>query len=133
MAYQVSLRQGTPSSIKAGQGNLIGAKGPKTINRVRDSSCSQCQVSNETRLYNCNIYAESLGQSHAGSMAVSSLSVIPFGTRFVHFVDFLPFSLTLLAPTILPPCILKDSPVLPNLGQWVSPSVSISCWLKTLC
>ena len=37
-------------------------------------------------LYNSNMWVESLGQSHAGSLVGSSTSVIPYGLRIVDSV-----------------------------------------------
>ena len=65
----------------------------------------------KTKLYNCDICVQGLGQSHAGSLVGGgSVSVSPYGPKLVDSVDFLMVFLIRLAPKILPPSFLKDSP-----------------------
>lgn len=59
-----------------------------------------------------------------------SASVNSYTSRIVSSVGFLVTPLTPLAPTILPPHLLQDSQVLPNVRLWVSASVSMGCWVK---
>ena len=48
---------------------------PKGSKRVRDSPLLPLLESHrKTKLYNCSIYAEGLGQSHAGSLVVGPVS-----------------------------------------------------------
>ena len=63
----------------------------------------------EIKLHNHSIYAEGLGQTHAGSLVVSSVFVRLYELRLVVSVDFLVVSLIFLIPTILPP-LVQDSP-----------------------
>ena len=59
-----------------------------------------------------SIYAEGLGQAHAGSLLSGSVSVTPYELRLVVSVCFIVVSLTPLAPTILP---LSSSTGFPKL------------------
>jgi hypothetical protein len=71
---------------------------PKANNRVRDSLCSHCWESyKKTKVHCCNIYAESLRQSHAGFLVVHSVSMIPYEPRLVDSAGFLVVSLMPLA------------------------------------
>ena len=56
----------------------------------------------KTKLDNCNIYAEELGQSHAGSL------VSPYEPRLILWVFLWCPLLLWLLQTLLP--LLKDSP-----------------------
>lgn len=49
----------------------------------------------KTKLQNCNIYAQGLGQSHACSLVGDSDSVSPSGPMLVDYVGFLVVSLML--------------------------------------
>ena len=49
------------------------------------------------KLHNCYIYAEGLGQSHAGSLIDSSVSVSSYEPRLLDSVGFLVMPLTSLA------------------------------------
>jgi hypothetical protein len=52
--------------MKAGQGKPEGGKGPKSRQKSQRQPCSQCSESHmKTKLHNCNIHAEGLGQTHA--------------------------------------------------------------------
>lgn len=83
----------------------------KAGKRVRESLCSYCYESHKkTKIHNSNIYAEGLGQSHAGFLVVGSVSVRSYENRLVDSVDILVVSLTPLASTILPPPLQQDSP-----------------------
>jgi hypothetical protein len=57
----------------------------------------------KTKIYNCNIYAEDLGHSHAHFLVGSSVSVNHYGVRLVDFVAFLVLFLTTLPSTISTP------------------------------
>ena len=107
---------------------------PKVSKTVRDSHCSQLEeFPKRTKLYNCNIYAECRGQSHAGSQVDGSNSVSSCEPRLVDSVSSLVMPLILLAPTILTPSLLKDFPKLCLIFDCESASVSISCyWMKPL-
>lgn len=56
----------------------------------------------KTKLCNCNICVEGLGQSNAGSLVGGLVSVNHYVPRLIDYVHFLVLSLTFLAPTILP-------------------------------
>lgn len=58
----------------------------------------------DTRLCNCDICAEDLGQSYAVSLVIDSISVSPYEPMLVDSVDFLG------APTVLPHPLPWDSP-----------------------
>ena len=64
----------------------------------------------KTKLHNCNICAEGLGQSYASTLVNGSGSVGPYGLRLPDSVAFLGVFFTSLAPTILPAPLLCDSP-----------------------
>ena len=50
--------------------------GPRAGNKARNIPYSHCLMSYmKTKLYNCNIHAEGLGQSQADSLVVGALSV----------------------------------------------------------
>lgn len=58
--------------------------------KVRDSSCTHCYNSHKmTKLHNFNMYSEDLGQSHADSLVVSTVSVSPYESRLIGFRVFL--------------------------------------------
>lgn len=60
MVYQLAVRLGTFPFIKTGQGNTVGGIVQKVGNTVRNSPCFLCSESHtKTKLYSCNIYAES--------------------------------------------------------------------------
>ena len=74
---------------------------PKVRKRVRDSPCSHCYESyNRTKLHNCDIYAEGLGQSHAGAPVVDSVPVSSYEPRLADSVSFLVVSLDPVASTV---------------------------------
>lgn len=63
--------------------------GPKTGSGVRDSPCSHCSESHKkSTLYNCNIYAEGLGQFYEGSLVVASVTLSPYEPKGVGSVGF---------------------------------------------
>ena len=89
---------------------------------------STWRSSNTTVTYMQRAY---LGQSHAGSLVVGSVSVGSYEQWLVDSVGFLVMCLTLLSP------ITPSSAGFPKLclvlgWLWVSASVSISCWVKPL-
>lgn len=47
---------------------------PKAYKRVREIPVPAVRFHKRTKLHNCNIYAEHLVQSHAGTLAVYSVS-----------------------------------------------------------
>jgi hypothetical protein len=81
-----------------------------------------------SKLPNHNTYAKSLGQTHAGSQIVDSVSLSPAQ------------SLRAVVPWSPQPCwLLHSSPLfcevfraLPNVWLWIPASVPISCWIKLL-
>jgi hypothetical protein len=83
---------------------------PKASNRVRDSPCSHCEESHmRTKLHNCYICPECLGQTCACSLVGGSVSGSPYGSRLVNSVGFLLVSsgsFNHFSPHPLPP----DSP-----------------------
>ena len=104
---------------------------PKASKRVGDSSSSHYQGSHtRIKLHNCHIYAECLGQFHAGFPTVGSVFVRPSEARLVDGISFLVESLTALAPIILLLLLLlllQDSRSSANcltVGLHLSPSVS---------
>ena len=80
----------------------------------------------KTKLHNCYIYAEGLGQSCIYPLVGGYVSMNPYGPRLVDSVGFIMVSLT--------PVSCNPSPLsfagFPKLR--VSASVSISCWVKLL-
>jgi hypothetical protein len=64
----------------------------------------------ETKLHNCYICTEVLGQANACSLVGSSLSLSPYCPRFTDSVGPLVVSLTPVAPTILPSPSPQDCP-----------------------
>ena len=67
------------------------------------------------QLHKCNICAQGLGESCAGSLVVGSVSVSPYEPKLVDFVGFLVLSLSPLAPTILPPLVGRIPQALPHV------------------
>lgn len=63
----------------------------------------------KTKLHNYHIYAEGLVQSPAGSLVISSVSVILYEPKSVDSVGFLMMPLTLSASTIPSSSLLQDS------------------------
>jgi hypothetical protein len=62
----------------------------------------------------------------------TSVSMSQYDARLVYSVMFLIMSVMLLAPSFLPPCLLKDSPRPLNVWLWTAELVSTSCWVKSL-
>jgi len=75
MAYQVSVRQDTFSSIQARQGNPIEGKCPK--GRQQSGTVPAPTVRSS---YTAVAYTENLSHSHVGSLVGSSDSVSPLGS-----------------------------------------------------
>ena len=85
----------------------------------------------KTKLHNCYMCEEGLGQSHACSLLGSSDSVSPYGSMVVDSEGFLEISLNHKVPTILLTSFYTSLFFLWNLGlpaqrwhhpQWVGPS-----------
>lgn len=103
-AQQVTLRLGTNSHIKTGQGNPISGKGFQEQARVRGiphSYCYECHKNNQ--LHNNNIFAEDLAQNHEVSVSPCEVCLTDSAGRAL--VSFL----NPLTPTILPPPLLWSS------------------------
>jgi hypothetical protein len=61
----------------------------KLEKRVKDRPCSHCyEFYKKTKLHNCNIYIEDLGQAHAGSLIGGSGFMCPSESRIVDSVYF---------------------------------------------
>jgi hypothetical protein len=86
----------------------------------------------KNKLHICDICVSSLGPAHAYSLVGGSVSVNPYGPKLVGPVGLLVVSLTTLAPIFLSPFFHKIPQVLPIVWLWVSTSVSISYWVKSL-
>lgn len=78
----------------------------------------------KAKLHNHSTYVEGLGQTHASSMTVTSISVNPYEARFIDSVGVFVVSLASLDPTILPPLFCRIPRVPPNICLWVSDDVT---------
>lgn len=77
MEYQLAVRIGIFSTIKSGLGNPAGGNGTKNRQQSQSEIAPVPSVRDgthkKTKLHNCNLCAEDLGQSHANSLVVQSL------------------------------------------------------------
>ena len=109
-AGQVAVRLVASSPIETRGGWYVGRKNPKG-NRLRDSPCFDCQESYmNTKLHNCYICAEGLGQFHVGFLVGSSVSVRAFRSSLVDSAGFHVVSSAPLTSLILLPSLLQDCP-----------------------
>lgn len=74
---------------------------PRAGKRVRDCSCSTVRSLTRGSSYTTVTYIEDIGQSHAGSLDVSSVFLSPCRPSLVDSVGFLVVFLTLLGPTVV--------------------------------
>jgi hypothetical protein len=85
MACQVGLRPGISPHSKAGWGSPVGGKGiQKSQRKPTHPSCptpAPTVKGLKKDQATHNIYAESLGQTHADSLVVRSVSVGPYEPR----------------------------------------------------
>lgn len=96
--------------------------GPKANKR---GSVPLLKKSNKkAKLDNHSTYIEGLGQTHASSMTVTSISVNPYEARFIDSVEVFVVSLASLDPTIPPPLFCRIPRVPPNICLWVSDDVA---------
>lgn len=104
----------------------LGERHPKVGKVVRDNPlpCFRRKPS-----YIC---VEGLCLSQACCLVGDSVSVGPYAPRLVDSIDFLMISVTLLVPSILPPTLYRILQALCNVCLWVSVSVLVSCWAKSL-
>lgn len=85
----------------ARQGGLVGRTGPKvSVQSQRRPLFPILESPMKTKLQNCYISTESLGESHACSLVGGSVSVSLYELRLVDSVGFLMVSLTPLVPII---------------------------------
>ena len=112
MAYGFAVRLSNSPCIEAWARQLsMRSTVPKANKRLRDTPCSHCCESHKrTKLHNCVIHTEGLGESHTGSLAVDSVSMNPNESMLVNAVGFLVVFLTPLGPKILSLSLLQDSP-----------------------
>jgi hypothetical protein len=72
MEFQVVINLAISTHIKAEQGNTVGET--RVPNQQESETTFSPTVRSPTRRPGCNIYAEDLGQTHVGSLIVTSVS-----------------------------------------------------------
>lgn len=99
--YQVVVRISTSPCIKVGQGNTVWEiKSQKPIKKSESVPGLTIRSPPKSPSYRTVTYAESIEQSQAGTLVISSVSVSSYALKLIGSVGFLVTALTSLASTI---------------------------------